>query len=125
MENKRTFIFQHDFSRMTKDNIVKLASDTGQIEAIKNKLGSYDGNYNESDNTYFNIFLFSIKKLNRSLKDIPIIVNFLKTMTQFVIMIKKNFDKYKDVLNVLAQSIKYEFHQSNKILFQTGKPFVI
>lgn len=126
MDAKRTVIFMHDYSRMNKDAIVRMESDRHTFKSMMNNQKSINLSKNETLlDEYFNIFVISIKKTIRSINEIPIIVSYLNTMKEFVNMLQKFFDNYNDLINIMASTIKYEFHESNRLLFRTGKRFLI
>lgn len=119
---KRNINFTHSYSNINKRSIIRYETDNQNINSLinRNRASSLHSTV-ISDDTFFKLVMLSIKKNARSCADNQIIAKYIQGLEEFSNMIKRCMDNYLDLINIISQTIKYEFHESNKILFRTGE----
>lgn len=119
--DKRNVVFTHDYSRMGKGSIIRIESENPVVKAMMSKkIGSTNSLPETPEEKFFKLFINSIKKSNRTFADNQIIVNFIQGMYDFFHMLKRCLDNYLDLINIISQTIRYEYHEPNQVMFRTG-----
>lgn len=120
--NKRSVVFTHSYSRMSKKSIIRMESDDHNLKTSLNKnLEMNTINEVTNEDKFFKLFINSLRKTIRNFNDNQIIVKYILGMNDFSNMLKFYLNNYSDLIHIISQTMKYEFYPEKHILFKTGE----
>ena len=118
--DKRSVVFTHSYSRMSKKSIIRMESEDPSVKNYLSKLSGVNVEVTNEDK-FFKLFINSLRKLNRNFNDNQIIVKYIQGMNEFSEMLKVYMHNYMDLVHIISQTMKYELHQEKHILFKQGE----
>jgi CRP-like cAMP-binding protein len=117
--DKRSVVFTHSYSRMSKKSIIRMESEDPNVKTYLNKLAGTNIEVTNEDK-FFKLFINSLRKSNRNFNDNQIVVKYIQGMNEFSDMLKVYMQNYMDLVHIISQTMKYEFHLEKHILFKYG-----